>query len=236
MTGGNPSPPGWYPDPLTGGTRNRWWTGRDWGDEVSPQSGARPVSATTPARSTGPTAPGRRNRRRGVPWLRIFAFVIASAVVIFALASGHLLRSVNLLSGEITFYSGSAGTDREDVESGQAEIEQRHQELEKSARSTAPTQPIRPNDATLAGLWTGDNNLQYAIEQFRTQVVIVERGPYGVTAVGYGTVDGTQVNFYFEALDGSTGIGALSLVDGRTLAGTFTNYDYGLTVEAVIRR
>jgi hypothetical protein len=233
MTGGNPSPPGWYPDPLTGGTRNRWWTGRNWGDQVSPQSGARPLAAATPADRPSRPRPGRQNR---VPWLRIFALVLASALVIFALASGYLLKSVNRFSGEITFYSGSARTDREEVESGQPEIEQRRQEVEKSARSTAPTQPMRPNDATLAGLWKGDNNLQYAIDQFGTQVVIVERGPYGVTAVGYGTVDGTQVHFNFEALDGSTGIGYLSLVDSRTLAGTFTNYNHGFTVEAVIRR
>ena len=39
-----------------------------------------------------------------------------------------------------------------------------------------------------------------------------------------------------EAVDGSTGVADLELVDNRTMRGSFANYSYGTKVNAVLRR
>jgi hypothetical protein len=162
-------------------------------------------------------------------------FLVALAVIVYAMARGQDVESVDAKSGKITFYSAGRGSlDRTQIEQRQSTIEKRTSDLETRARSAGSEQP--GSATNLSGTWRGANGLQYQIQQYGSQAVIEEISPYGVTAVGSGEVSGQQVQFAYQAIDGSTGIAQLTMADEGTLRGTFMNYSCACTVPAVLRR
>ena len=111
------------------------------------------------------------------------------------------------------------------------------QEKTTTAQNNAPQHPLERADATLAGSWVGDDGQSgYTISQYGAEVVIVEQSAYGVTAVCSGTVDGKQIELTFEAIDGSTGTGRLTLTDDHTLSGQFVNSQTQQTGAVTMRR
>lgn len=92
------------------------------------------------------------------------------------------------------------------------------------ARANKSTSETPTDTANLAGAWRGDNGASYKIQQFGADLVIQESYPsYGITAVGSGSVDGTEATVSFQAADGSTGVGRLHLVDRTSLQARFTS-------------
>jgi hypothetical protein len=84
--------------------------------------------------------------------------------------------------------------------------------------------PSGSESADISGVWTGDPSVSYLIEQSGAAVFFTEQSAYGPTAIGYRTIVGARFTFQFEAVNGSSGTGELTLRSDGSLAGSFTSY------------
>lgn len=204
-------PPGWYPDPISGadGRSLRYWDGHAWT--------TRTARGGEVLRSNRPPYPGPRRRfSRFVKWGSVGAFIVVTAVVVYALASGQQVESVNIMKGQIDFN----GTTEQTIMDGQTGIESRLSALEAGVRDGAAS--ARTSQVDLTGSWIGANSLTYEIEQFGDAAIITEITQWGISAYGEGRVVGTEFGFDFWAYDGTQGRGYLIATDGNgSLTGTF---------------
>jgi hypothetical protein len=114
------------------------------------------------------------------------------------------------------------GCGDEEYERRQEQLDERLSELEK-APPTSET-PGGSESADISGVWTGDPGVSYLIEQSGSAVFFTEQGAYGPSAIGYGTIVGARFTFQFEAVNGTSGTGELTLRSDGSLAGSFTSY------------
>lgn len=249
MKGANRPPtglPGWYSDPWQPGRGQRYWDGSNWTPMTAPIGPTMPqhAAAGMPPRAAAGmpprmAVPSPRPRRFGkIFGLSTAAFVLAVAVVLYAILQGQEIKKVSP-SGDIEFYSSGGGTEfsSDEIKQRQNSMDSRLSDLEQRARQSAEAEPEPVADLVdLSGTWSGANGLSYEIEQFDNQAVIQEVSLFGITATGFGEVDGTRVTFSYQAIDNSTGIADLELVDEHTLEGTFQNHTFGTSVPAVLTR
>lgn len=219
---------GWYRDPSTDGRQERYWDGSDWTDRVrdyAPPSASEGGSDKSAKRSgIGP--------RITVPFA---VLLIGAGVIAYAVARGQDVKQVEVdESGlKVSFSTGDSVSESQ-VDQQQDELNERLHSLEERV-GTAP-QPPAPTAVDLSGDWIGANGFTYRIEQYGARAVISEMGPYGLTGVGDGVIDGTFLRFTYQAADGSAGQANLELVYPNMLAGTFTNWTSGLTTPAQMTR
>jgi hypothetical protein len=64
--------PGWYPDPVTDGRSERWWTGEGWSGH------SRPLAAVQPHPPAGPIARPRNGTARSALALGVLAMLVAA--------------------------------------------------------------------------------------------------------------------------------------------------------------
>lgn len=160
------------------------------------------------------------------------------AVIVYAMSRGQDVREVKLSEGglELSFAASGSVSTRE-IEEKQTKLEEQVRALERRAERTAATKEPQPGaTADLNGDWLGANGLTYRIQQSGTHAVITEITPYGITAVGEGTVDRETATFGYQAVDGSQGRADLRLVNQSILEGTFRNLTFGTTVAVQMTR
>jgi hypothetical protein len=215
---------GWYPDPLGPPGQLRWWDGSGWTSSVQSPSAPRP--------GTAETRESPRRKRRTIGWAALGAFALGVTGIFIAVVRGQDVCAVSATGVE--FCERDDATLRE-VEEGQARIETQASELQSQAQAQDAA-PTAPGTADLTGTWVGDNGFTYVIEQYGDQAVISEVAFDGMkTAVGSGTVEGSDFTFDFQAFDGSVGTGSLER-DGNTLTGSFDNILTGLSTPLVLTR
>lgn len=173
-------------------------------------------------------------KRRFFRSLRFWTLLTSAAVVVVALAMGGKFGALELSPDNglrVEFdnsASGAEGVSREEVDQAQSDLTQRVTALEERAQSA----PASTEEAgvDISGTWQGSNGFTYVIEQYGTELVVQEEAAgYGITAVGYGYVDGSgSVYVEYLAYDGSAGYGEFSS-DGDFLSGTLFNTTYGVT-------
>jgi Protein of unknown function (DUF2510) len=219
---------GWLPDPESEG-QLRYWDGSIWTNQVLPSPDNGPAAALKPARGKVGSS-GRR-----LAWGTLATLLIGVSAVVYAMSRGQDIKRVTP-SGEIEFYSTGEQLSQGEIENRQGGLEQRVSELEQEAKSRANSGAAPQEGADLRGSWIGENGLRYSFQQFGSEVVIQEISPYGVTAAGQGVVQGSSLNFNYQAIDGSFGSGTFNLEDSRTLRGVFNNQTYYLSTPAVLRR
>jgi hypothetical protein len=221
-SGRHQPPPGWYPDNARPDLL-RYWDGNAWTAQVMPRA--------QPPRQP----PATKRKGSKVSWLALGGFVIGLFAVIGACHNGQALKSVDLKGGKIEYYSSTVGKDisKGTIEDNQSQVEQRLQELESSAQAAPNEDDALARDLT--GNWTDTSGRAYRIDQYGAEGVIQEQSPYGVTAVGSGTVHRNRFSFEFQAVDGSSGVGELNILDQNTLRGTFTNFFTGEVNEELHR-
>jgi hypothetical protein len=219
--------PGWYADPSTQGRQERWWDGSDWTDRV--RAFADP--------QVEPPAKRERSRFPIRLALPLLILLVAAGVIAYAMARDQDVEGVRFGDGglEVAFASSRSVSSTE-IEEKQGELEQEVQSLKETAQSEARTAPPAPAATDLSGDWAGANGLSYRIQQFGANAVITEMSPFGISAVGQGTVGADGARFSYQAADGSTGEAALRLVNSSTLEGTFTNFSFGTTVPVRLTR
>lgn len=107
------SQPGWYPDPGGAPDLYRYWDGRAWTNQLSPQPGAQPPMGAPSGQpgagqpSVGQPSNGRQSgpakavapRRSGRRWLVVLIAVVVAVVVVIALAVRGLSGSLGGLPG-----------------------------------------------------------------------------------------------------------------------------------------
>lgn len=159
--------------------------------------------------------------------------LIAVAFAGIALWGGQQIKTVGL-NGDITFYERGGPTDETngEYEQRQQELDERLSELEKKPPTTGTS---TGSSVDISGVWTGDPGVTYLIEQDGAEAAFTEQSAYGPTAVGYGSIVGAQFTFRFEAVNGSSGTGELTLGSDGSLAGTFTD-DEGASADLRLTR
>jgi hypothetical protein len=202
--------PGWYQDPWNAAAQ-RYYDGRNWTERV------RPAGAPTP--TTQPKGGGKR--LAGV--IAVATFLLATAVVCYAMARGQNVKSVDT-HGKIEFFDNGKEYSQDDIRKQQGNVQAQVDDAQEAAKRTASNTPAPPSTPNLAGTWQGGNGLTYGIAQYGIQLVIQEMTTWGITAVGRGMVDGARVSFAWQAFNGVTGTLDLTVAaGGRRMDGTITS-------------
>ncbi len=189
-----------------------------------------------PVRTGHSAARARPAKRfRTIRWSAVAIFLLGTVVITVTLASGQDLRSLDMFGAKFEFSSATAAEklDSDTIEESQPDVENQVRELEARAQEGSDASPAPSVDLT--GTWTDSDGSEYLIQQFGSEAVFQENSPYGVTAYGIGSVSSGAFSFDYEVIDGSFGTAQLTIVDSRTLEGTFTNY-LGGSVPALLRR
>lgn len=170
--------------------------------------------------------PNRRQRR--IAWGALGTFVILAGLAIYA-AKHQGVKTVDFSHGTISFYQVHT-----------SQIEQKQSALRvavQQAKSSAQAQATPSSSASdLSGTWQSSAGLTYTITQYGGTAVVEESSPFGLTAVGQGTVAGNTATFDYRAVDGSTGRASLQMVDASTIDASFENDTYGTSTQATLTR
>ncbi len=227
----------WAADPY-GRNQMRYYDGREWTDTVS-NGGVVSLDPATPRMPIPSTSDAQRRRKtprwRPVGSIPSLVLLLVVAVVIGAFATGQVPTFLKFGPDgvvEMHFESAAGDVAQSDIKDAAGDLERAAVENEAAAREGAPA--AEPQDADVSGEWIGDNGLTYAFQQFGANVTWQEISPYGVTAVGEGSVDGNVVAGRFTAVNNTYGLFRLMLT-GDELAGTINNDVYG-SFDVTLRR
>jgi hypothetical protein len=170
--------------------------------------------------------PNRRQRR--IAWSALATFVILAGLAIYA-AKHQGVKTVDFSHGTISFYQVHTSQ----IEQKQSVLRVAVQQAKSSAQAQATPSP---SASDLSGTWHSSSGLTYTITQYGGQAVVEENSPFGLTAVGQGTVTGNTATFDYRAVDGSTGRASLQVVDGSTIDASFENDSHGTSTQAALTR
>jgi hypothetical protein len=175
-----------------------------------------------------PPSPQPKDRRRRFRWGAVATFVVLVAIAAYAtLHQG--VKTINFTNGTISFNQVGTSKIQQQQPTLRAQVSQAVSRARDQATSGSGT-------VDFAGEWSSNYGLTYVIAQYGDQVVVQERSPYGITAVGQGTVQGDSADFGYEAVDGSIGQAVFTLVDSQTIDANFDNTTFNTSSTAVLKR
>lgn len=250
--GGQVFAPGWYSDPRAPG-QERYWDGVRWTAHARMTgvpimgpgmgTGAWPTAAPAARTGAGDGNAGKDGKGRKGKLITSGGVValLLVGVVLWAIFHNHQQPSeVDFAGlGSISFsqngQNASDNTQLTQLQQSQATIEQQLAALRQQAQSTGQSgaQP----DVSISGTWSSPDGFSYEIEQFGGNAVIAEECSCGgITAYGEGQFNGSVFEFDYQAYNGSTGEGQLTLSGADTMTGAFHNDSNGVTVPVQLTR
>jgi hypothetical protein len=181
------------------------------GDGLRPRSGRKPTK-----------------RQRRIAWSTLGIFVVLAGLAVYA-ATQQGVKTVDFSHGTVSFYQ---------VRSSQIQRNQPALRVAvRQARSSAQAQATpSPSASDFSGTWRSSSGLTYTVAQYGDQAVVEEHSPFGLTAVGRGTVAGNTTTFDYRAVDGSTGRASFQMVDRSTIEASFESDSYGTSTRATLTR
>jgi hypothetical protein len=130
-----------------------------------------------------------------------------------------------------------ASVNKTDLTSRQEQLEKDLAELRNEQRENPQSRSVKSQVNNIAGAWEGGGST-YQFYQNGTSITMEETTPsYGQTAIGQGTINGTNVTLTIQTALGSQGTLSVTLsADGRQMAGTYSDQTFGMTTPYTLTR